>query len=140
MARSWSEEIDVFMLMCFIAANFVNWLQKVAHWDIGIIQLVNSSFNQSKSNLKFVEYAALNTAIVCSDNAEYRQVARDGENCLMVQNDAVSWEAALVRLIEDAELRKRLARTASEDVRSKWTVQTNHDLYHSVLSDALSVI
>ena len=120
--------------------NFVDWLHKVAHWDIGIIPLVDSPFNQSKSNLKFVEYAALNTAIVCSDNPEYRLIARDGENCLMVPNDTASWEAALVRLIESPELRQRLATTAAQDMRDGWTVQANRDLYHSVLSDALDAI
>lgn len=119
---------------------FVEWLPQVASWDIAIIPLADNSFNRSKSNLKFVEYAALGTAIVCTDTPEYRQVARDGENCLMVNNTPDQWEAALNRLIEDKALRHKLTEKAHQTAHQYWTVQHNAELYHSVLSKAFNGI
>ena len=112
---------------------FTEWLQKVAQWDIAIIPLVDNSFNRSKSNLKFVECSALGTAIVCSDMPEYRSIARNEENCLIVGNSPDQWETALNRLIEDKTLRYNLAQAARKDAAENWTVQHNANLYHSVL-------
>ncbi len=116
---------------------FTEWLQQVARWDIAIIPLVDDAFNRAKSYLKFVECAALGTAILCSDTAEYRQVATDGENCLLVPNEPAAWLQALTRLIEDPGLRHRLAAKAHAEAYQSWTVQRHADLYHSVLSRAL---
>lgn len=119
---------------------FTEWLQKVAQWDIVIIPLVDDSFNQSKSYLKFVECAALGTAIVCSDNPEYRQVAVDGKNCLMVPNDKNAWAKALNQLIDDPSLRESLARNAHRECYENWTVQHSKDIYEIVLNRALNAV
>ncbi|RFP90971.1 glycosyltransferase [Rhodobacteraceae bacterium 63075] len=119
--------------------NFVDWIQKVAFWDIAIIPLADTSFNRSKSNLKFKEYAALNTAIVCSDNPEYRRVARHEENCLLTDNTTEGWKRALTRVIEDAALRRKLAKNALKDLANGWTVQKNAALYEDTLERALKV-
>jgi GT2 family glycosyltransferase/glycosyltransferase involved in cell wall biosynthesis len=116
---------------------FTEWLQQAAEWDIAIIPLVDDAFNRSKSYLKFVECAALGAAIVCTDNAEYRQVAVDGENCLLVPNTQSAWREALTRLIDDPLLRQKLAARAHADAYQNWTVQRHVDLYHSVLNRAL---
>jgi GT2 family glycosyltransferase/glycosyltransferase involved in cell wall biosynthesis len=113
--------------------NFVDWLQQVVDWDICVIPLVDNSFNRSKSNLKFVECAMLDAAIVCSDNEEYRRVARDGENCLLVENETNAWFDAICRLVEDADLRARLARNARSKVARELTVQKNKQIYLSAL-------
>lgn len=114
---------------------FVEWLHKRVDWDISIIPLAANSFNQAKSNLKFLECAALNTAIVCSDNDEYRRVGTHDVNCLMVPNDTQSWVAALERLISDANLRTTLAKSARDMVASSYTVEANIGTYLSVLAE-----
>lgn len=115
--------------------KFVEWLHKRVDWDISIIPLAENSFNRSKSNLKFLECAALNTAIVCTDNDEYRKVGVHEINCLMVPNDPRSWLEAMERLIEDAELRLRLSQRARELVASSYTTEANIDGYLSVLAE-----
>lgn len=117
--------------------QFVSWIRKLADWDIAIIPLVDDSFNRAKSNLKFLECAALDAAIVCSTTSEYMKVGRQGENCLFVQNNTESWERALVTLIEDADLRRSLSETARRDVAQKFTIQTNYELYRSILNSVL---
>jgi GT2 family glycosyltransferase/glycosyltransferase involved in cell wall biosynthesis len=117
--------------------NFVSWFQTVADWDIAILPLGAAPLSHAKGRLKFLECAALNTAIICSDTPEHRQVARSGENCLIVPNDVESWTRALEQLIGDAALRQRLAQTAYDDVRTRLTVQKNTQAYEAVLGKVL---
>ena len=116
---------------------FVRWIRAAADWDIAIIPLVDDGFNRAKSDLKFLESAALGAAIVCSDVPTYRDVARDGHNCLCVANDTGAWIAALERLIADAGLRRRLAGAAHREVAARRTVQGQAGLYRDVLDAAL---
>jgi glycosyltransferase involved in cell wall biosynthesis len=61
---------------------------------------------------------AAGTPVVCTDAHGNQDFCRDGENCLMVDDDPASVRAALERLLGDPELRARLAeggrRTARE--------------------------
>jgi len=96
--------------------TFVRWLRTNMCWDIGIIPLASNSFNANKSYLKFLECGALGMALICSRNPEYSTVVRHGENGLLVANDAAEWDAALTKLITDPHERRRLARTAYDEI------------------------
>lgn len=113
--------------------NFVKWLQQRVHWDIGIIPLLDNDFNRNKSNLKFLEYAALDAAIICSDTESYRGIARHEVNCLTVANTKEAWYTAIKRLIDDRLTRERLAKNAREEVRKQYTVQGNAPVYLQML-------
>lgn len=112
---------------------FVSWLHQRVHWDIGIIPLANDCFSQRKSYVKFLEYAALDMAIVCSEAVPYEPVAKDGENALVVPNEEEFWYEAVRRLIEDGDLRLRLAGNARR------MVQESHTIDHGV-SDHLGLL
>lgn len=105
--------------------SFVSWLLQRVHWDIGIIPLADDRFNRSKSNLKFLEYAALDMAIVCSDVESYRNIGRHEDNGLMVANDASTWCDAVSRLIDDPDLRRDLALRARSEVQARWCLDGN---------------
>jgi GT2 family glycosyltransferase/glycosyltransferase involved in cell wall biosynthesis len=102
--------------------NFVNWLHRRVHWEIGILPLVDDSFNRCKGHMKFLEYAALDMAIVCSNVPGYRDVAIDGMNALVVDNTTVAWESAISKLIEDSDFRNLLAANARESVAKRHTL------------------
>lgn len=114
--------------------NFVHWLHQRVHWDIGVIPLIDNKFNRSKSNLKFLEYAALDMAIICSDVETYRNVARDGVNALVVENAGDAWYRAIKKLIDDEALRRRLARAARSEVIKDYTIDGNADTYFAALA------
>lgn len=115
--------------------EFVEWLLDHHAWDIGLIPLVDDRFNSSKSNLKFLEFAALGAATVVSDVSAYRGVARDGENCLVVGPDAKDWYRAIRRLIVDRDVRRRLAEQVRADVQS-YRTDRQLALYKDVLNAA----
>lgn len=112
---------------------FVGWLRKRALWDLVLIPLVDDRFNRSKSNIKFLESAALGLPIVCSNVESYRTIARDGQNCLLVNNDSASWVSALRALIANDELRCRLAVQARKDVIDGYALDANRkELFENV--------
>ena len=117
--------------------NFVSWLNQRVHWDIGIIPLQEDEFNNSKSNLKLLEYGALGLAVVCSNVPSYRNVAITEQNCLVVDNDYVAWYEGIKRLIEDADLRVRLAANLRAQVVTKFMIANNISVYDHVLGRAL---
>lgn len=103
--------------------NFVRWLQERVHWDIGIIPLADNKFNKSKSYLKFLEYAALDMAIVVSDAPSYRPVAKHGHNCLMAGVSIQDWVEKLMLLIEDGDFRKKIAANARNECAAMHTLE-----------------
>lgn len=112
--------------------SFVNWLQQRVHWDIGIIPLVNDEFNKSKSYLKFLEYAALDMAIVVSDVETYKEVAKNGVNSISVENVTSKWVDAISDLISNPELRDRLSEKARCELRD---AHCDHDQYLDFLGN-----
>ncbi|MDF9436053.1 glycosyltransferase [Chromohalobacter israelensis] len=101
--------------------SFVKWLLKRVHWDIGLIPLVDDRFNASKSNLKFLEYAALEMAIVVSDVSTYRNIANT-KNSFMVENDSDAWFQAVELLLKDSNRRHLLSSAARGTVCESWSL------------------
>ncbi len=104
--------------------EFVDWFRQTNHWDFGIIPLELTPFNRKKSYIKFLDYAALGVPAICSDIEPYREVVRNGENGLLVPNDTLSWYNAMKILVDNPEMRERLAENAFRDLTEK------HILWH----------
>ena len=99
---------------------FVHWLQSVNKWHIGIAPLVDTKFNGAKSGIKYLDYAALGLAVVCTDIQGYLDVIESEEDGLLVENTEDAWYAALRRLVVDHELREKLQQNAMKKVRGKY--------------------
>jgi glycosyltransferase involved in cell wall biosynthesis len=99
----------------------------LAHFDIGIAPVVDSKFNQAKSDLKFVEYGMLGLPVVVSHVEAYSHSIVNGENGFLAKN-AKDWLKYLRRLVEDAELRDEMGRKAKEFAESR-TIDKNIGLW-----------
>jgi GT2 family glycosyltransferase len=68
--------------------------------------------------LPLLEAMAAGAPVVCTDAHGNRDFCRDGDNCLMAEDDPASVRAALERVLRDPDLRERLSaegrRTAEE--------------------------
>ena len=91
-------------------------------FDIGLAPLIDDDFHRSKTNNKFREYAACGIAGIYSNVSVYREVV-DGELGLMVSNTPEQWANALVRLIEDCELRSRIVHRAQQYARQNYSLE-----------------
>ena len=91
--------------------------------DIGCASVADNRFNRAKSIIKALEYGARGRTAVVATPTLYREIIRDGDTGLLAET-ADEWEAALARLVEDAALRRALARRLGREVESKYSLQS----------------
>ncbi|OGN91233.1 MAG: hypothetical protein A2Y88_06315 [Chloroflexi bacterium RBG_13_48_10] len=92
---------------------FMLWFSSRVHWDIAISPLQNTPFNQCKSDIKFLDYAAIGAAGIFSQSPVYSSAIHHQQQGWLAENTPEAWESALVTLIKDAALRLKIARNAS---------------------------
>ncbi len=97
--------------------EFAASLKKIPE-HIWLAPLQVNLFNRCKSAIKFWEYAALGGAGVYSRMEPYTQVVRDGENGFLA-SDSGEWEMALRSLLDEPDLRSRIAHEARATLRSE---------------------
>jgi glycosyltransferase involved in cell wall biosynthesis len=66
--------------------RFVRWLRRTVAWDFGLAPLVACPFNEAKSALKFLEYAALGVPGIFSHVGEYPEVIEDRRTGLLADS------------------------------------------------------
>jgi GT2 family glycosyltransferase/glycosyltransferase involved in cell wall biosynthesis len=90
--------------------EFVPWLRRRSpEWTIAVAPLQDASFNRHKSDLKYLEYAALGLPGIYSDLGPYRDSVRHEVTGLLTENTTEAWCAAILRLASDPDLRDRIA-------------------------------
>lgn len=73
------------------------------------------------------EYLAARMAPVCNANLATEWLLRDGENCVITEPFPSCIAAAVGRLVDDPELRLKIASTGHEDVlAANWEVELSH--------------
>ena len=76
--------------------------------DIGLCPLVpDDPFNLAKSAIKALEFMAAGAAVIAQNMPVYRRVVANQGNGLLADED---WYEKILLLVEDAQLRRRLAR------------------------------
>lgn len=96
-----------------------NEFMKVNHYDIGLSPLVTNHFTERKYFNKYIEYSKVGVCGVYSRVMPYKLAVKDGWNGFYADNDPESWYETLCRVIEDAEGRARVVRTAQEHLRAE---------------------
>jgi GT2 family glycosyltransferase/glycosyltransferase involved in cell wall biosynthesis len=99
--------------------GFVHWITRAGPWDIGLAPLADSRFNEAKSAIKLLDYAALGLATVASDVAAYRGLPNA---CALVANTTLAWYEAVSRLIRDAAARRRLSANGAAHLHAAGTL------------------
>jgi glycosyltransferase involved in cell wall biosynthesis len=79
----------------------------VAEFDIGVVPLELSPFNEAKSALKGLELAALGVPVIASPTSEYRRLAAAGA-CVLA-GDATDWRGWVSLWLEEPHLRREQA-------------------------------
>ncbi len=89
---------------------------ELARFDISLAPLeTGNRFCESKSELKFFEASLAGVCTVASPTGPFRRAISEGVTGFLAA-DRDQWEAALLRLIDDAPLRARISRNAYHDV------------------------
>lgn len=110
-------------------------------FDIGLAPLHDDEFHQSKSDLKFRDYAACRIAGIYSNVPIYAECVQDGITGLLVENRSGAWLDALTRLMQDEGLRSSIQNEAQQYARTHYSqdlfCRVWLDQIHRVLSQRL---
>ncbi|MFL6582928.1 MAG: glycosyltransferase family 4 protein [Chthoniobacterales bacterium] len=100
----------------FPLADWRGWLQLASQFDIALAPLeADNVFCRAKSEIKFLEAAALGVPIVASDIDAFRDTITNGHDGFVARNEP-EWIAALSTLIGDANRRAAIGEHARETV------------------------
>jgi len=98
----------------------LNQYHQMLNFDIGLVLLSDIDFNQAKSNLKGLEYAAAGIPFVAYGSDEYAWLANEGIG--RVARTADEWKAHLTELL-DFKTRKVEAAVNRQKVLKQHTIQ-----------------
>ena len=80
---------------------FVHWLQQQHGFDLGVAPLLSDTFNDCKSSIKVMDYAALGLPALASRMPAYTEGLRSGIDCFHADNEVSAWVDALVAISRD---------------------------------------
>ena len=103
--------------------------------DIAIAPLEDTPFNQAKSAIKFLEYSALGFPGVYSQVAPYQAVIQTGIIGFHAATPA-DWEAHLLALIENPDLRFSVATAAQDTIRQDWLLSQHAGAWQAAYQEA----
>ena len=106
---------------------------EIARFDINLAPLeVGNPFCEAKSELKLFEAALVDVPTVASPTGPYRRAIRNGETGFLAATPD-EWQEALTRLVDDAPLRRRIARTARREALWRFGPERRTELVGSLL-------
>lgn len=101
--------------------------------DIGIAAIENTQFNRCKSNIKWMEHAMLEIPMVLSDVGPYRDSVIHGHDGFLAKSKA-DWVEYLSKLIEDAELRKKMGQDAKKSALKGFHIKDQLPKYQELFT------
>jgi len=115
--RAWIRRLDPDSNSAY--PRFAPWLRRQASlFDVGIAPLVDTSFNQFKSDLKILEYRAMGLVLLASACQPY--VDSKATDSQSLCSDAEDWMERLQLLASDSIELEQRKRSVSEQVDYLW--------------------
>ncbi|MDH3668534.1 MAG: glycosyltransferase family 4 protein [Paracoccaceae bacterium] len=105
--------------------------------DIGLMPLPDTPWARGKCALKAIQYQALGAPAVVSDVGVTREVVIDGESGFVVAPGG-DWPAPLRRLLEDADLRRRMGAAGRARVEAHYSARVVGQRVAADLSNLLT--
>ncbi len=106
-AVPWSEDTEV---------------ENIRACDVGVMPLVNSSWERGKCGYKLIQYMACGLPVVASNVGVNSEIVQDGENGFLV-NTSSEWVAALGKLLSDRLLRSQMGLSGRQLVEQNYCIQ-----------------
>lgn len=115
----WTDNMSVNLI------SDLNWsdeelvFNKVKQFDIGLYPILENEYNRFKGGFKLIQYSSAGVPFVASSVYENNFLESGGG--LLVNNNEQSWLNALEELIEDNEMRNKLALKGINSVHQNYT-------------------
>ena len=115
---------------------FVEWLKNTINWDMAIAPLIDAPINQSKSEIKYLEYTRLGLSAVYSDMGPYHETIRNGYNGLLVKNNDINeWEDQINKLIRDKKLCNEIKRNARKNIGKEYLIKYRTGIWYGIIKE-----
>lgn len=111
----------------------------IASFDIGIMPLLDGSFERGKCGYKLIQYMACGLPVVASPVGVNRQIVEHGVNGFLAETPE-QWEQALQTLLADANLRQRMGQAGRQKVEQAYCIQVTGPKMAALLCDASTAI
>lgn len=102
-------------------------------WDIGLAPLEINDFNRAKLPTKYRDYGACHVAGVYTRIDPYTSVVTDGVTGMIADNEESAWVEAIMKLVENPELRRSLAANAHAHVRNELSLDQSVEAWREIL-------
>lgn len=102
--------------------EYIKFLQGL-NIDIALVPLEKSYFHSFKSNIKYLDYAAIGIPGIFSNVDVFNETVADKKNGILVNNTYEGWYYGIKRLIDNIELRNEIGRNACEDVCNNYNLE-----------------
>jgi glycosyltransferase involved in cell wall biosynthesis len=117
--------------LIFLPWNFESEIRDLMTIDIGVMPLPDDPWAQGKCGFKALQYMALALPSVISPVGVNSIIVADGINGYLCKTPQ-EWERALIKLIEDPELRERIGMEGRKRVVSAYSVVSNSSNFVSL--------
>ena len=121
-----------------IAWNKDSESQDLGQIDLGIMPLPYDEWTKGKCGMKGLQYMAMGIPTVMSPVGVNTDIIEHGVNG-MLASGADEWVEQLSKLIEDADLRRRIGTEARRTVEEKYSVQANQSKYLQAFQEVLGL-
>lgn len=114
---------------------FVQWFVEQGPFDIGLSPLVDSPFNQCKSDIKCLDYFAVGALPVVSDITPYKTPELDNL-IVRVSNTSDEWYEALANIVKNPTTsRERLTVTSQQAQEYLWKERSVEKAAEAILKE-----
>jgi glycosyltransferase involved in cell wall biosynthesis len=113
-----------------------NEIAQLEEIDIGVMPLTDDKWSRGKCGFKALQYMAMESVPVISPVGVNTEIVENGVNGFLAKSKE-EWLSTLSLLIEDKELRERLAIEARKTILERYSVQANQNLYLEYFKELL---
>jgi glycosyltransferase involved in cell wall biosynthesis/SAM-dependent methyltransferase len=107
--------------------------EEISRFDINLAPLeIGNPFCEAKSELKFFEAALVDVPTIASPTGPFRRAVRHGETGFLAET-AAEWREALLQLVDDVPLRRRVAKAARREAMWRFGPERRAELMGSLL-------
>ena len=109
-------------------------IQSLCGMDIGIMPLPDDDWSRGKCGLKGLQFMALGIPVVMENVGANRDIVSDGINGFLASGKQ-EWVSKLSSLVASADLRERIGVAGRETVETRFSVNSQKDVYVKALRD-----
>lgn len=84
---------------------------------IGLVPMLDTAFNRSKSTIKFLDIAVMGGVGIYSRGSPYGEMIREGVDGLLAEDDPADWHRCLEWLLQQPAAARAMAEAAAERAR-----------------------